>query len=139
LIGLISLGAFGGLSDMLNRENTDFDILSPTPLAASLIVLGAVFFGVVLVTVYERLDRGMAYADRWSFGLLAFAPLPLVGLSVVAIPVVFTALLIAAFLPDLVRWWSASPIVARVGQVVLGVALVGAVAISANEIAAIST
>jgi len=139
LVGVISLGAFGGLSGMLDRDNKDFEILSPTSLAATLVVVGAVFFGVVLVSVYERLDRGMAHLDHASLGILAFAPLLLTLPSAVGGPVLLVVTLVAALGTDVVRWWTHSPIVARVGQVVVGAAFAGAVAVTATEIAAITT
>jgi hypothetical protein len=139
LVGVISLGAFGGLSEMLNRDNKDFAILSPTPLAAFLVVVGAVFLGVVLVSVYERLDRGMAHLDHVSVGIVAFAPLLLTMLTGVGGPVLLLVTLVAAFGTNLVRWWTSSPIVARAGRVVVGASLVGAVAVAASEIAAITT
>lgn len=137
--GVMALGAFGAVSELLARDNPDFEILSPTPLAAVLVVVGALFLSTVLVTVYERLDRGMADVDRWSIGLVAFVPVLLILLTVVAVPVLLVVLLVSALAPGVVRWWTTSSAVARVGRVLVWLAAAVSAVIAATEIVAITT
>ena len=81
----------------------------------------------------------MAHLDHWSLGLLAFVPVILAGMTPITGPAFVLAPAVAAFAPQVVRWWTTSPVVARIGHVVAGFAVVAALAVSASEIAAITT
>lgn len=136
IVGVIALGLLGRVSDLLNRDNKDFEILSPTPLAAGIIVVAAVFFGVVLGSVSERLDRGMPEI-RWSFGLLAYAPLAMMFTSPPTVAIVLLSPFVAAFTPGSFRW-NTSAVAARVGRVIVAAALAAAVIVITVDVAAIA-
>ena len=57
-----------GVDDPLSSDNVDFRILTPLPLAVSLIVVTALLFGVTFAALAARLDRSMAgiTAPGWA-------------------------------------------------------------------------
>lgn len=131
--GLV-VGALGlavvGRAVALDPNSVDFDLLSPRWLAVLLFVLLALFYGIVLASLIERLDRSYPTLGARPGAIAAHAPLLLfLVVPPLALLIVLGAV-IAAFAPrigPIARNWQ-SVGVARVGHallvVVIGLGLV---------------
>ena len=120
VIGTLGLG-FARL-DPLDPDNVDFAILQPAWLAVLLVGLLPLLYGIVVVSMIERLDR--------SYPTLAWRPsailahLPLVALAVFP-PLIVGMILAGTFaaltprMQRLRRAWD-NPALLRGGQVLLG-------------------
>lgn len=133
IASLIALGLFGSVSDLLNPESDDFQILSPLWLAVAMIVALAAFFGIAFGTIHARLERATPEIGL-NLGALVYAPSLL--LLPLGIPGVLMALavLVGAFAPAAVNWWTQSDAVLRVGRIAVGGTFAATTALTVSRI-----
>lgn len=122
VVGALGLAVLGrGVA--LNPDSVDFALLSPRWLAVLLFVLLSLFYGVVLASLIERLDRSYPRLAARPGAIAANAPALLFVLVPPFALLVVVGALVAAFAPRLrliARNWQ-SVVVLRAGQLVLGV------------------
>jgi hypothetical protein len=142
--GLI-MGALGlaliGRSVALDPDSIDFDLLSPRWLAVTLFVVLALFYGVVLVALIERLDRSYPMLAARPGAIAAHVPvLAAMLLPPVALVVVGGAAIavVATRVGPVTRTWQ-SVGVERAGQVLLTIVIALGLAWAGSGIADILT
>lgn len=135
VLGLLALG-LAPLTDAINRDNRDFFLLDPDPLALALIVGIFLLGGMTVASVVERADRSWPHLDGRPgvVTVLVYAPL-LVFIPlwfVLLVFVVVVGLTLAIQHTGLRRLWIGAG-VDRVGRVLVTVAVVGAVALTGSH------
>jgi hypothetical protein len=137
MLGCLALGAGGRASELLHPDNRDFTIVRPVGLAVAMIVVLALFFGVVFIAVFERLDRAMPPL-AWSPALVAYLPavLPMIVPPVALLVLGVTGLSTVAHRTS--AWWSSDG-VARVARPATTVLVVLASAVAIRDAAVILT
>jgi hypothetical protein len=135
ILAVLSLGIGGRGSELLNPDNGDFVIVRPLWLAVTLVALLAAIFGVVFVTVHERLDRAVPEIGL-SFGSLAYVPMIV---AMLVPPVTIVVILVALLSTRAGRvgdWWS-SVAVRRAGRVLTTVLVGLSAAVALSDAATI--
>jgi hypothetical protein len=85
IFGLLLFATFG-VNDPLSSDNVDFNIVSPLPLALTLVMVTAILFGVTFAALAARLDHRMALiADRGWKTKIAYLSLSALVFLMVAI------------------------------------------------------
>jgi hypothetical protein len=124
VMGTLGLAVVGRAA-ALDPDSVDFALLSPRWLAVLLFVLLALFYGIVLVALIERLDRSYPSLAARPGAIAAHAPLLLFLVVPPFALLIVVGAVVAAFAPRIgliARNWQ-SVAVARVGQVLLVVVI----------------
>jgi hypothetical protein len=124
VMGILGL-AVVGRAVALDPDSVDFALLTPRWLAVLLFVLLALFYGIVLVALIERLDRSYPSLAARPGAIAAHAPLLLFLVVPTFALLIVVGAVVAAFAPrigPIARNWQ-SVAVARVGQVLLVVVI----------------
>jgi len=142
VLGLLAL-ALAPMSDAINRDNSDFRVLDPDPLALALIVAVFLLGGLTVAAVVERADRSWPELRRpvTPAKVAAYAPLLLVipGFAVLVGFVVVVAVTLSLRRIDAVgRTWAGTG-VDRAGRVLVGAAVIAAVVLAGTHAADILT
>jgi hypothetical protein len=135
VLGALALGVGGRASELLHPDNRDFTLLRPVGLAVAMVVILTVFFGVVFVTVFERLDRAMPPL-AWRPALIAYLPavVPMLVPPVALLVLGATGLSMTAH--RAAAWWSSDG-VARVARPATTVLVLLAVVVAVRDAALI--
>ncbi len=133
VLGLLAL-AIAPATDAINRENSDFRVLDPDPLALVLILAIFLLGGMTVASVVERADRSWPEPGPpvTITKVAAYAPLLLVipaFVVLVAFLVVVGLTLLLRRVDVLARAWAGGG-VDRAGRVLVVLAVIGAVALA---------
>jgi hypothetical protein len=125
VVGALGLAVVGRAA-ALDPDSVDFDLLSPRWLAVLLFVLLALFYGIVLAAVIERLDRSYPTLAARPGAIAAHAPLLLFLLAPPVALVVAVGAFVAAFAPrigPIAHHWQSVGI-ERIGHALLFIVVV---------------
>ncbi|MEY2426751.1 MAG: hypothetical protein QOI61_2323 [Actinomycetota bacterium] len=133
VLGVMVLGLVGVASGVLNSSNKDFTVLSPSWLAVTMVVAGAVLFGMCLASLHERLELGMPEISRRWTPVMAFVPLFVLGATPVTGVLILTLLLLGSVGAPTVRRLFSDDATLRAGRVLASAGgVVGAAIVAFN-------
>ncbi len=141
VVGMMVLALIGVVSGMLNSSNKDFTLLSPSWLAVTMVIAGALLFGMCIAAVHERLDRGMPeISGRWTT-VLAFVPLFVLGATPITGVTILAFVLVGGFGAPTMRSVFTDDSTVRTGRILAsagGVVATAIVAFNAYRILALN-